>query len=167
MTEDRTAALTVLKQAMALEQEGRGFYLKAIQTTADEKGKETFRQLAEEEQTHYNLIKKQYDALTGDGRWIGSPEIKPVAIDLDKPLFPMTKEAREKAVTTRSSDWDALLFGLDIEIKSYDLYRKAALATGDPLGKEMFAFLASEENRHFDLLMMRYDALFGPIAWRS
>ncbi|MBM2824420.1 MAG: hypothetical protein HW402_84 [Dehalococcoidales bacterium] len=167
MMEDKTAALTVLKQAMALEQEGRGFYLKAAQTSADKKGQETFHHLADDEQGHYNLIKRQYDALTSDGQWVGSPEIKPVAIDLNKPLFPRSKEAREKAVTTRSSDWDALLFGIDIEIKSYDLYRQTALATGDPLGKQMFTFLTSEEKRHFDLLMMRYDALFGPIAWSA
>ncbi len=166
MTEDVKAAMSILEQAMELEQEGSQFYLKVAQTTQDKKGQETFTALADDEQKHYNLIKRQHTALTGEGNWVSSSEIKPVDIDLDKPLFPKGREALEKAVTTRSNDWDALLFGLDIEIKSYDLYRRAALEIGEPLGKQMFEFLAGQERGHFDILMMRYDVLFGPVGWR-
>jgi rubrerythrin len=96
---------------------------------------------------------------------VNSPGIKLTSVDLDKPIFPRGKQALEKAVTIKSSDMDALLIGLDIEIRSYDLYRPAALKTTDTLGREMFQFLAGEEMRHFNILMMRYDSLFGPISW--
>ena len=89
-----------------------------------------------------------------------------VDIDLDKPLFPKGREALEKAVTIKSSDRDALLSGLDVEIKSYDLYRRAASEIREPLGKQMFEFLAGQEESHFNILMMRYDALFGPVGWQ-
>ena len=46
MTEEIATALAVLKEAMQIEQEGSEFYLKATQTTRDEKGQETFRALA-------------------------------------------------------------------------------------------------------------------------
>ncbi len=166
MTEDIKAALAILEQAMDLEQEGRQFYLKAAQTTQDKKGQEMFTTLADEEKKHYNLIKRQHTALARDGNWVGSSEIKPVDIDLDKPLFPRGREALEKAVTIKSGDWDALLSGLDVEIKSYDLYRRAASEIENPLGKQMFEFLAGQERGHFNVLMMRYDALFGPVSWR-
>lgn len=166
MPEDEKAALGILERAMGIEYEGRQFYLKAAQTTQDKKGKEMFSTLAEDEQKHYGLIKRQHTAVTVEGRWVASSEIKPVDIDLDKPLFPRGIEALEKTVTARSSDWDALLFGLDIEIKSYDFYRRAASEIGDPLGKETFEFLAEQEQSHFDVLMMRYDSLFGPISWQ-
>lgn len=160
-------ALTILKQASQLEQEGRGFYLKAAQITKDEKGQETFRSLASDEQNHFNLIQRQHQALTRQSQWIGFPQIKPMAIDLNKPLFPEGREALEKVVSQKSGDMTALLFGLDIETKSYDLYRKAASEITNQLGKSMFEFLAGEEKGHFDILMMRYDFLFGPIAWSS
>ncbi len=166
MKEDTTVALATLEQAMGIEQEGRQFYLKAAQATLDEKGQEMFTTLADDEKKHYDLIKRQHTALTSEGRWVGSSEIKAVQIDLDKPLFPRGREALEKAVTNRSNDWDALLFGLDIEIKSYDLYRKAALEIAEPLGRQMFEFLAGQEQSHFNILMMRYDFLFGPVSWR-
>lgn len=165
--DDKQLALTILERAMDIEQEGQGFYLKASQTTRDEKGREIFATLAGDEQKHYNLIRRQYDALTKEEKWREFPEIKPITSSLERPLFPIGKEALKKAITDKSSDRDALLFGLEIETKSYNLYCGAASETEAPLGKRMFEFLAGEERGHFNILMMRYDALFGPIAWAA
>lgn len=167
MDGDVKATLEILERAMGIEHEGRQFYLKAAQTTHDKKGQEMFGTLADDEQKHYDLIKRQHTALSSESRWISSPEVKPVDIGLDKPLFPRGREALKKAAITKSSDWDALLFGLDIETRSYDFYRRAASETGDPLGKQMFEFLAGQERSHWDILMMRYDGLFGPMSWQS
>jgi rubrerythrin len=167
MAEDVTDALEIVKQSMAIEQQGREFYLKAAQTTQDEKGQETFRELADDEMEHFTLLQRQYDALKELKKWIDLPEVKKTQIDLDKPLFPKGKEVLEKAITAKSSDLDAVLFGLDIEIKSYDLYRQAALKISDALGKAMFEFLMGEEKNHFDILMMRYEYLAGPVGWQS
>lgn len=167
MSEDVGNALAILEQAMSIEQEGREFYLKAVQTTQDDKRRETFTTLADDEQKHYDLIKRQHDALTHDSKWIESPEVKPVEINLEQPLFPGRREDFEKAITSKSTDWDALNFGLDIEIKSYGLYQKAALETSDPLARQILEFLTSEEKGHFNMLMMRYDSLFGPVAWQA
>ena len=167
MIEEIDTALAILKRAMQVEQEGREFYMKAAQTTRDEKGQKTFRALASDEENHLRLIKRQHDALTSESMWISSPEVKPVQIDLDKPLFPEGKEALDKTVTAKSSDSDALLFGLDIETKSFDMYRRAAVGTADALCKAVFEFLAGEEKGHFDILMMRYEYLAGPIGWSA
>ncbi|MDP2729950.1 MAG: ferritin family protein [Dehalococcoidales bacterium] len=161
MNEDIETAVAFLTQAMEIEQKGRRFYLNAAQKTEDEKGRDIFTTLANDEIKHYQLVKKERDSLTEQGKWVASPEIKPVEIDLDKPLFPGGKKALEKTVTTKSSDWDALLFGLDIEIRSYDMYRQTAAKTQDPLGKQTLQFLAGQEQSHFNLLMMRYESLFG------
>lgn len=165
MAEEIEAALGVLKRTMDIEQEGREFYLKASRTTQDDKGREAFSILAGDEEKHYDLINRQYEALVSSGQWIDSPEIKPIDIDLDKPLLPQGTEGLGKAVTSKSSDREALLFGLDIETRSYDLYRKAASKTSSNLGKRMFEFLAGEERGHFNILMMRYEGLFGPASW--
>ncbi len=167
MKEEFVNALAILRRAKQIEQEGHKFYLKASQITQDEKGRETFISLADDEQKHFNLIQRQFESLRHERRWAGSPEVKPKAIDLNTPLFPKDREVIEKAITAKSSERDALLFGLEIENKSYDLYRKAASQTADPLGRDMFEFLAGEERGHFDILMMRYDFLFGPIAWSA
>jgi len=162
--QDVGAALSILEQAMKIEQEGRSFYLKAAGSAPDEKGRKTFATLAQDEGKHYRLIKKQHTALTQSHRWLKSAEVKAVELDLNEALFP-GQDALQKLA--RSSDREALLFGLDIEVRSYDLYRKAASETGDTLGKQMFEFLAGEERGHFNILMMRYDGLFGPMVWQA
>ena len=167
MQKETGNALEILRGAMQLEREGRDFYLKAAEATRDEKARETFTILADDEEKHYNLVKRQHDALSMDNRWIDLPEVRRVRIDLDRPLFPKGKEALERVVTPRSSDLDALLFGLDIENRSYDLYRRAALETRGTPGRAMFEFLAAQERGHFDILMMRYEYLAGPVGWQA
>jgi len=167
MIEEVAKALAILEQAMQIEQEGREFYLKAAETTQDEKGKQTFRTLAQDEQSHFRLIRSQRDALARESKWVFFPEVKVPRVDWNKPLFP-AREALEKAISPKSGDKDAVLFGLGIESKSWELYRQAAQETGDPLGKGMFEFLAGQEKSHFETLMMRYDFLSQqPIAWNA
>ncbi len=88
MVEDVTVALSILEGAIRIEQEGREFYLLAARTTQDGRGRETFRNLADDELKHLDLVQKQYASLTRDRRWIDSPEIRPVDVDLEQPLFP-------------------------------------------------------------------------------
>ena len=166
MIENAKVVLGILEQAMGTEQEGLQFYLKAAKNTQDKKGKEMFATLAGDEQKHYDLIRRQHVALSDKGKWVGSADIKAVEIDLEKQLFPKGIEALKKTITVKSDDWDALMFGLDIEIKSYDLYRNAASQIEDSLGKQMFQFLAVQEQSHWDILMMRYEYLFGPVSWQ-
>lgn len=164
-TGETKTALTILQRAMAMESIGQQFYLRAAETTTDAKGQETFRDLAADEQDHFGIAKRQFDAITGTGRWAPSPDIKPLNAGLAESLFPTGKDGKEKRISVKSSEWDALLFGIDIEMKSYDFYRRAALEVQDPLGKQVFEFLAGQEQGHFDNLMLRYDFLYGPIAW--
>jgi hypothetical protein len=64
----------------------------------------------------------------------------PVQSELPKILFPPDKDGLKSIVHKNSTDADALLFGIDIEIRSYDMYKNAAEETGDPVGKELFEF---------------------------
>lgn len=167
MKDELTAALTALRQAMQIEAEGHQFYVKAAEATEDEKVQQTFRALAKDEENHLRMVRRQYDSLTSAKEWVTFPEAKGKPIDLDKPLFPKGREALEKAVAAKSGDLDALLFGLDIESRSHELYRKAALETPSAQGKAMYEFLVGEEQSHFDILMMRYEYIAGPIGWEA
>lgn len=162
--EERIAdALEILEQAMQIEQEGHEFYLKTAQRTQDEGGKNTFRTLAADERNHLSLAARQYNSLKENQVWIELPKAKAESIDADEPLFPKDTGG----IPVISDAADALLFGLDIETKSYELYSRAASKTNNPQGKAVYEFLAMEEMRHFDLLMLRYDQLSAAPGWQS
>jgi rubrerythrin len=172
MTEDifqeNTVALQALRQAMRLEQDGYRFYTEAAERTADPRGKEMFLSLADDEKLHLRIVRDQYEALStskGWGSFAEALELKPV--DVDKPLFPPERGAFEKAIDPKAGNTDALLFALQIENQSYELYRKAAGETADPAGKDMYQRLASYERTHFDILMLNYEHLVSTGSWRG
>jgi rubrerythrin len=159
--------VAILERAMQMERDGRGFYLWAAQNLQDADARQAFRNLADDEEQHFNLIRRQLDSLRGGGRWVDVAEIGSSVVDLTRSLFPRKRMDRETAMKNVATEADALLFGLEIESTSYDLYRKAAADTGEPLGRRMFEFLAGEEAMHFDVLMMRYEKGFGPTGWSA
>lgn len=166
--QENTVALQALRQAIRLEQDGYKFYTEAAERTADPRGREMFLSLADDEKLHLRIVQDQYEALSSEKGWVSFPEameMKPV--DLNKPLFPPEREALEQAIDPKASDTDALLFALQIENESYELYRKAAAETADPAGQAMYQFLASQERTHFDILMLNYEHLVSAGSWRG
>jgi len=162
--QENTVALQALRQAIRLEQDGYKFYTEAAERTADPSGREMFHSLADDEKLHLRIVQDQYEALSAGKGWVSfleAMEIKPVG--LDKPLFP----PEEEAIVPEASDTDALLFALQIENESYELYRKAAAETTDPAGKAMYQFLASQERTHFEILMLNYEHLTSTGSWRG
>jgi rubrerythrin len=71
----------------------------------------------------------------------------------------------EKAIQPDASDMDALLFALQIENDSFDLYAKQAQASQDLNATRMFGFLADAERTHFNLIMLNYESLSSQGGW--
>jgi rubrerythrin len=162
--QENTVALQALRQAIRLEQDGYKFYTEAAERTTDPRGREMFLSLADDERLHLRIVQDQYEALSAGQGWVSffeALELNPV--DLDKPLFPPDRET----IGPEASDIDALLFALQIENESYELYRKAASETADPAGKAMYQRLASQERTHFDILMLNYEHLVSTGSWRG
>ena len=61
----------------------------------------------------------------------------------------------------------SLLFAIQKENESYELYRKAATETDDPAGRDMYQRLASYERVHFDILMLNYEHQMSTGSWRG
>jgi rubrerythrin len=162
--QENTVALQALRQAIRLEQDGYKFYTEAAERTTDPRGREMFLSLADDEKLHLRIVQDQYEALSAGTGWVSFPEaLEFKSIDLDKSLFP----PEEESIAPEASDTDALLFALEIENESYELYRKAASETADPAGKAMYQYLASQERTHFDILMLNYEHLVSTGSWRG
>ncbi len=167
MEQGMAMALDALRQAIALETEGRDFYIRAAGSSKDTRARETFLLLASDEKVHLDLVQRQYDSLRTNGEWTDVASHLPrKAPGQGTPVFPRTVDEIKKRTGQVTTDTDALLFGMDIETRSYDRYRKAADETTAGHGKAMYNFLAGQEQGHFNLLMLRYEAIAGPVGWR-
>jgi rubrerythrin len=152
--------IDVLAEALKLELDGREFYTRMVTRVEDEAGKAMFQQLAEDEVDHYTYIKRQYDALKAGKGWAAIPEMDLVtSIDAVSVVFPPDEKVIDD-MPEEPSEEDALLFGLSIEDKSFKLYYNSSKQTSDPEAKKLFMQLASAEQRHFEILMQRYESRF-------
>ena len=182
MNTGTNAALTALNQAIQLEVKGQRFYLEAAERTTNPEGAEMFRSLADDEAIHERILRRQLEALDKGKGWMpvlstveGAvyrqgrlPEgVAEVFSDLTAPLFPEGEEAFQKAVRPDAGDLDALLFALQIENESFNLYRELAQTTDDPNGQRMYEYLANAERGHFELLMLNYEHLSTVGSWAS
>ena len=165
MSTQTERVLQALEEAKCLEQEGLEFYRKAADKTRSEKGKRLFLSLATDEVMHERLIQRQIDHLQAKAEWVDLPECKePTKCDLSESIFPPGKEGLAK-IEADTSEAEALLLALELETKSYDLYRQSADVATDPAARAMYEFLASQERLHFDLLMTNYEAFASYRGW--
>ena len=162
---DTKAALTVLQQALELEQRGYEFYIQAAERTIDPTGKEMLLSLAGDEVLHQKVIQRQVDALGQGEGWAVPEEIPQVDADLSTPLFPAGKVELDKAMRPDASDLEALLFALKIENDSFDLYAEQARQATDPNAKRLYEYLVDAERTHFNLLMANYESLNSRAGW--
>ncbi len=162
---DRDKALTALSQALKLEREGRAFYLKAAEEVRDARCRKTFLSLADNERMHEEMIVRQLHTMEGSGRYVLLPDLEAPAIDLQAKIFPPDLGKAAEQVRTSRSELDALHIALENEIRSYDLYRHAAIETEDEAGKRMYTWLAGAEMTHFNLLMANYEAIARESGW--
>jgi len=165
MNEGMDFALSVLRQAMDNELEGRALYLEAAERTKDELGKRMFHSLAQDEEEHLQILQVQHGAITGTGQWLDLEAAQKEEPDPSLRLFPQEEEAVERLIPEDASDLDALKIAMDFERRGYRLYEKAAAETSDPTAQAIFRFLVEEESRHFALLDNSHDYLANQGIW--
>ncbi len=75
---DHTSAFAAIDLALEAERQAYLFYQEAGKRTNDEKGKELFQKLAEEEDGHYQKLSAERNALTGGFYWFSLDQAAPL-----------------------------------------------------------------------------------------
>jgi rubrerythrin len=157
--------LAALHRALKLEQDGYAFYTQAAARVKDPTCKQTMLSLADDERIHEAMVVRQLQALCEDGDYVYLRNLDPVHVDLSLAILSPDPAQVESRVSEHASELEALLLAIEIEVRSYDLYRQAALETASSAGKQMYEWLAAAELTHFNLLMSNYEALNKPSGW--
>jgi rubrerythrin len=146
-----------LLQAIRAENDGHYFYLMAAQNTRDPKGKQVFDQLAREELTHMEFLRKQYKALSETGKVDSTLNLgAPSTFGARHPIF---SEAITQRVADAHYEMTALSVAIQLEAQSQKFYSQQAAQVDDPAMKKFYAKLADWEQSHFDALSRQYDEL--------
>ncbi len=158
LTKSQMTALDGLKTAIQTEIDGYNFYILAAQKTKDDKGKQMFEYLAQEEAAHREILENQYKYLVEEGKWgkLPKPTKVPKQFKAKSPIFTPEFSKRTKL---ENFELSALSIGILLEQKSIDYYRKLSKQNRDPKAKKMFDELAKWEGEHLKLLTNQHNML--------
>jgi rubrerythrin len=145
--------LQSLIEAFLMEKGTQIFYSEASRKAADDDLKNTFRELAGLEEKHMEYIQSLYLSLQDDRDWqkfeeFGEKTVSPVT-EGGMPIKDL--EARvEKYVFM--DDGEALALALEIEGKSYNLYRRLSERAADSNARVVFHEMMEQEVKHIEYL---------------
>ncbi|MBW2459659.1 MAG: ferritin family protein [Deltaproteobacteria bacterium] len=157
--EQASAIAKHLFEAIKAESNGEQFYLMVAASTADEKGRAVFTQLADEERRHQQYLKAQYQALKETGQLDTSAKLgNRVDLTGPSPIFSDALKARAKDAHLEMS---ALSIGIQQELGAVKFYQAAAKAADEPAAKAFFEELAEWESGHYSALLRQQELLQG------
>jgi len=154
-----------IEMGIQLEREGREFYLNAAERTENERGKQMFLSLADDEAIHLRTLERQLEAIQAGGTCLVLPDVDEADAGWSEPLFPKEPDILKKVIGADANDVDALIFAIQAENKSFELYQEMANTSEDPAAVAMFKWLAAAEKGHFNQLMLNYESLMTEGRW--
>ena len=170
---DWDSAQGILRRGMSLERDGYAFYKLAAERASADRAKAMFDDLANQEAEHLHLFLAQYRALEEGRGWLKVDEametelgLDPANPDLpgDEPPNPLPVFTHEREVSLKG-DIAALEYGLETERITRDLYADAAAKTDDETAVEVYGFLVSQEEKHYQLLENTHRYLTENETW--
>ena len=164
MVSEKDKTLEGLRVAVQMEIDGKEFYLKASRASSNDMGRKLLESLSVEEDLHRQEFEQIYQALQQKKSW---PSVEP-ASDFSqhlKTLFARQAEEIGTSITALSTEIEAVETAMNMENKSYDLYKSRSNTATYPAEKDFYEAVAAEETVHHKLLRDYYDYLKDPVQW--
>jgi|YelNatPaOPRAMG01_1025707.scaffolds.fasta_scaffold42323_3 rubrerythrin len=165
MESESTRIEQALNNALKTEQEGKAFYLKASEGSANKLVKDLFRELAEEEDAHARRFQEICKALKQKHNWPNEMLFTPEKGKRLKSLFARAARKLGTKVEIARSELEAIEIALEMEMKSYELYRSLADNSKVRAEREFYEALAGEEQQHRLTLLDSREYLSDPAGW--
>ncbi len=143
--------------ASQLELDGKAYYLRQAARTTDDKIKQVFEALAQDEERHYRVVqdmKKGQPSQSDDTN----------AVDVVKRVF-AEKPQKTDELMAEITVLDAYEEAINLEQQSVDLYEGLAEEAVGPEQKALFARLVDEEKSHKTILWKLMELIQRPEEW--
>jgi rubrerythrin len=157
MTDTEISIEEGLLNAMRAEHEGYHFYTMAAESTTDEKGKEIFRKLADDERQHAEFLKAQYESMRKTGKPDLSVSLGPKSEYSGK--SPIFSDGIRERIKNAHYEMTALSIGIQLELDAVKHYNKLAEVSKDETVYKFFKDLAEWESGHYRALLDQQDVL--------
>jgi rubrerythrin len=156
--------MSALKFALENEQREREFYLANARRTKNLAGKNMFKQIADEEKEHYEMLKKIFSAWETKSKWPETISLK-VKKSLAGNILKSMADKKASRIKGDDDDLKAVRTAIDFEARGMALYSKLEEGSTNPKEKAFFNLLASIERQHFMSLRETEEFLTDPSSW--
>jgi len=153
-----------LQTAIQMEVDGRKFYQQASQKSSSKLAKKLFEELASEEDEHRRKFEEIYEEVKKGHDWPAAEPPSERGKRIKSIFTEATKELGKK-VKVAESELEAITTSMNMEIKTYDLYRSRAEQSTIPVEKRFYEALAAEERGHHLALLDSYEYFTDPAGW--
>lgn len=152
---EKEKAAEALKESMAIELQGREFYLVAAEKTEDQRAKEIFSFLSQEEQKHFQYVRNAYDnIMEGKAFLLEIPEAPEpyVQAEIFSPEF-------RKRIGEKNFAASALGIGILLEKNSFELYSNLAQMASSEQLRNLYLHLSKWEKTHYEMLNREWESI--------
>jgi len=164
MVTEQDKILEGLQIAIQMEIDGKKHYQELSQSGSDQRGRELFKSLAAEEDIHRQKFEQIFEAIRLKWAW---PKInfEPDRSGSLRTIFTRATEEAGSGVRAPATELDAIQTAMDMENKSYDLYKSRSRNAGKDVERDFYEALAAEERVHHSVLLDYYEYLKDPAGW--
>lgn len=148
--------MNIFDYAMKMETDGKNFYLELAEKAPDEGVKNIFEMLARDEEKHYNAIAEaaEKEHVMADTEVLANA--KNIFTDMQKRVSSLDLTADQAELYRKAQE---------LEKKSRDFYQEKSREADKEHQRKLFEKLASEEQKHYDLLQNIIDLVERPQQW--
>ena len=161
MGNEQSQILEVLQMAIQMEIDGKAFYQKVSRESQHEMGKRLYATLAEEEDLHRMKFQEIYENMRKQEAW-PSVEFHP---NKGKNIQTVFSQAIKEGLKPTTSELEAVQKAIEMEAKTYDLYKRQVNTGSSKPQKEFFEALAGEERGHQLALVDYQEYLNNPAGY--
>ena len=146
----------ILRNAVEMEIQGKEFYERAAEKMMNQRGKEMFRSLVNQERVHVDILEDQLNRFVHDKVWLSLNHLKSEAPATKISVF-QDKYIKKIEIGPNAGELDVIKLGMEVEKKSVDYYRAAGSGLRDKNAKDIFNWLVAQEAGHLTILQAEYD----------
>lgn len=145
----------VIRAAMEVEKNGHRFYSAMVERAKSQLAREIFSWLAQDEVQHLKTLEELVPKYQDGAFWENEEEFLPYLRRFaDREIFP-SPERVAAVLGDEHSDLQAIDLAIEAEEKFAEYFHAAARNARTSEGREAFAWLAAEEDRHAAVLKER------------
>ena len=155
MADTRKEHIEILQTAIAMEVEGEKFFSEAALRMKHSQAKDMFVSLATQERRHVRVLEVALQRLERGDSWVSPSSVTGSAAPGDS-VF-REAEGAKGPLGPKSGELAVLKFGMEVERKSIEYYKRAGADIENSRAREVFNWLVGEEAGHLAILNAEYD----------